>query len=144
MNKKQLAPLRLSTPLVYNPYWYLKLKWFQEPPAEEPVNSIAISIETTDHDSDSMSDFDEDNLKIEESSDWTRNEDRLILQVLQEHLTREERKGSFENNKSIIELLEEKNVYVMLYDSLTDRSVNQIKERVLYLLTMLVISERDT
>ncbi|CAB3242338.1 unnamed protein product [Arctia plantaginis] len=80
--------------------------------------------------------FDEDSVKPE-AIEWKREEDKLILEVLKEHVTPEERK-----DKTIIEMLNEKHIIDMIADSLTDKSKTEVTSRVLYLLEMLVLSEK--
>lgn len=77
----------------------------------------------------------EDSIK-KEALEWKREEDKLILEVLKQQLTPEERKG-----KPIAKLLEEMNVYEVLADSLQHKSMVDVKERVAYLLSLLVLSE---
>lgn len=72
-----------------------------------------------------------------ESHEWKRDEDKLILEVLKEHLTPEERK-----DKTILEMIDEKDIINMIADSLTYKSKTEVTNRVMYLLQMLVLSEK--
>ncbi|KPJ03247.1 hypothetical protein RR46_06403 [Papilio xuthus] len=72
----------------------------------------------------------------QEAPEWQRSEDRLILEVLKQSFTREERK-----NKTILDIVEEMNVLQIITDSLPHKSVKDVTDRVMYLLDMLVISE---
>ncbi|GBP70108.1 hypothetical protein EVAR_50930_1 [Eumeta japonica] len=67
-----------------------------------------------------------------EIADWTRDEDKVVLEILKDTLTPTEMK-----DKTILEILEEKNVFVMLANSLEHKSAFDIRDRVLYLLDVL-------
>ncbi|XP_045537578.1 uncharacterized protein LOC106715753 [Papilio machaon] len=71
-----------------------------------------------------------------EAPEWQRSEDRLILEVLKQSFTREERK-----NKTILDIVEEMDVLQIITDSLPHKSVKDVTDRVMYLLDLLVISE---
>ncbi|CAK1584759.1 unnamed protein product [Parnassius mnemosyne] len=79
---------------------------------------------------------DDDGTVKTESPEWQRSEDKLILELLKNSLTREERK-----NKTIKDILEEKEVLQMITESLSHKSAKDVTERVIYLLELLVISE---
>lgn len=79
----------------------------------------------------------EEDIKCE-PAEWKRDEDKLILEMLKESLTPEER-----NNKTIIEILEEKNLLQEISDCLIDKTIDEIHERILYLLEILVLSEKS-
>ncbi|KAM3956705.1 uncharacterized protein ACR2FA_009358 [Aphomia sociella] len=79
----------------------------------------------------------EDEMIKSETTDWKREEDKLILEVLKDNLTPEERK-----DKTIMEIAEQKSILEMLSQSLTHKSFSEIRERVVYLLKMLIISEK--
>lgn len=71
-----------------------------------------------------------------EVAEWKRDEDKLILEVLLHHITPEVRK-----EKTILEILDEKSVYEILGESLPHKSVSDIRDRVMYLLEILLLSE---
>uniref|UniRef100_A0A2A4JGX9 Uncharacterized protein n=1 Tax=Heliothis virescens TaxID=7102 RepID=A0A2A4JGX9_HELVI len=75
--------------------------------------------------------FEDDIVKIE-TPEWRRDEDKVILEVLKEQLTPEERQ-----NKTILETIYDKNIVGMIVDSLTDKSKQDIETRVMYLLQIL-------
>ena len=77
----------------------------------------------------------EDELKYE-PPEWRRDEDKLILEVLKQCLTPEEIK-----DKTIIEIIEEKNVINIIAESLTHKSMSDVRERILYLLRILIDNE---
>lgn len=90
---------------------------------------------------------DESNIKVElvltdeesvksEGPEWQRSEDKLILEILKNSLTREERQ-----HKTILDILEEKDVMQMITDSLSHKSTKDVADRVIYLLELLVLSE---
>ncbi|XP_047031088.1 uncharacterized protein LOC124638233 isoform X1 [Helicoverpa zea] len=72
--------------------------------------------------------FEDEIVKIE-TPEWKRDEDKLILEVLKEHLSPEERQ-----DKTILETIYDKNIVGMIADSLTDKSKEDIETRVMYLL----------
>ncbi|CAG5029818.1 unnamed protein product [Parnassius apollo] len=78
---------------------------------------------------------DEGTVKIE-NPEWQRCEDKLILEIVKNSLTREERK-----NKTVKDILEEKEVLKTITESLSHKSAKEVTERVMYLLELLVISE---
>lgn len=69
-----------------------------------------------------------------EAPEWKRDEDKLILQMLLQYLSPNERK-----EKTILEILDEKNVYQMLAETLTHKTKTEIKDRVVYLFDILVM-----
>lgn len=71
-----------------------------------------------------------------EQPEWKREEDKLILEVLKANLTPEERK-----DKTILEILDEKQVVEVLSESLPNKSRNIVQERVAYLLNVLLLGE---
>ncbi|CAH0401411.1 unnamed protein product [Chilo suppressalis] len=71
-----------------------------------------------------------------EPAEWKRDEDKLILEMLKEHLTPEERK-----DKTILEIIEEKQIVQILMQSLTEKSFNDIKERMIVILNLLVLGK---
>lgn len=92
-------------------------------------------IEVQDHTEDlSTMAMSEEILVKTEVPEWKRDEDKLILQILLQYLSPSERKG-----KSILEILDEKNVYQMLSESVTHKTRSEIKDRVMYLLDILVM-----
>ncbi|XP_075981304.1 uncharacterized protein LOC142979948 [Anticarsia gemmatalis] len=100
-------------------------------------NKVSTRHDSRDSSNHSMTIVFEDDPIKPETAEWKRDEDKLILEVLKEHLTPEERK-----DKTILELIEEKNIIDMIADSLIDKSKDDVKGRVLYLLQMLVLSEK--
>ncbi|XP_068620205.1 uncharacterized protein [Battus philenor] len=71
-----------------------------------------------------------------EGCEWQRSEDKLILEILKQTFTREERK-----NKSLLDILEEKFFLEGITEKLSHKSVEDITDRVMYLLELLVLSE---
>lgn len=71
-----------------------------------------------------------------EQPEWKREEDKLILEVLKANLTPEERK-----DKTILEILDEKQVVEVLSESLPNKSRHIVQERVAYLLNVLLLGE---
>lgn len=69
-----------------------------------------------------------------EAPEWKRDEDKLILQILLQYLSPNERK-----EKTILEILDEKNVYQTLAERLTHKTQTEIKDRVIYLFDILVM-----
>lgn len=98
------------------------------------VQIIVSKTEIEDHSESSDSSmrivFDDEIVKSE-SPEWKRDEDKLILEVLKEQLTPEERE-----DKTILEIIEEKNIILMISEALTDKSESDIKTRLLYLLQL--------
>ncbi|XP_026763366.2 uncharacterized protein LOC113521902 isoform X2 [Galleria mellonella] len=78
----------------------------------------------------------EDEIVKSEAPEWKRDEDKLILEILKENLTPEERK-----DKTITEIADEKSVLDTLSQCLSHKSIDDIRERVMYLLKLLIISE---
>ncbi|KAF9794850.1 hypothetical protein SFRURICE_015129 [Spodoptera frugiperda] len=72
----------------------------------------------------------DDGVKIERP-EWKRDEDKLILEVLKEHLSPEERQ-----DKTILEIFDEKNIVNMIAESLMDKTKDDITTRMLYLLQL--------
>lgn len=101
--------------------------------------SEVIITENTESDSSDMSTLlmSEDELK-QETPEWRRDEDKLILEVLKQCLTPEEIK-----DKTILEIIEEKNVINMISESLTHKSMFDVRERILYLLRILIDNEHN-
>ncbi|XP_032519808.2 uncharacterized protein LOC116771915 isoform X1 [Danaus plexippus] len=66
-----------------------------------------------------------------EPCEWKRDEDKLILEVLKEFLTPEQIK-----DKTIIEIIEERHLLTQIAENL-DKSLEDVRERVLYLLQVL-------
>lgn len=71
-----------------------------------------------------------------ESPEWQRDEDKIILEVLKFNLTPEERK-----DKTIMEILKEKQVIEMLSISLKNKPKEAVEERISYLLNMVLVGE---
>ncbi|XP_028158377.1 uncharacterized protein LOC114351384 [Ostrinia furnacalis] len=112
-----------------------------EPPSEPDfLPQITCKSEPEDSDASERSMiimFEDETIKSE-IPEWTRDEDKLILEMLKINLTKEERKDT---NKTILETLDEKNVLEVLTESLTNKSYQDVKERMMYLLKLLVLSE---
>lgn len=68
--------------------------------------------------------------------EWKRDEDKIILEVIKHFIVSQN--GS---DKSILEIMEEKDVYRTLADVLTDKTLEDIKSRVLYLLEMVLLNQ---
>ncbi|XP_052743891.1 uncharacterized protein LOC112052880 [Bicyclus anynana] len=73
-----------------------------------------------------------------EPVDWTRDEDKLILEMLKQFLTPQER-----SDKTIVEIIKEKDLLNIITKKLTDKSLNDVTERVLYLLQILILSDYE-
>ncbi|CAH2042597.1 unnamed protein product, partial [Iphiclides podalirius] len=117
----------------------------KSPKVEVPEEEIDEMTEGHLQESESNKKFsNEDNIKVEsddesvksETSEWLRSEDKLILEILKNRLTREERQ-----NKTILDIFEEKEVMQMITDSLSHKSNKDVTDRVMYLLELLVLSE---
>ncbi|XP_060805440.1 uncharacterized protein LOC106137275 isoform X2 [Amyelois transitella] len=70
-----------------------------------------------------------------ETAEWQRDEDKVILQVIRDNIVM----GNF-GDKTIVELLEEKQMIHLLSESLTHKSPNEIRNRIIYLIKMLAIN----
>lgn len=77
----------------------------------------------------------EDECVKQESPEWHRDEDKLILEVLKHYLTSAKVK-----DKTLLEIIEEKNVIGMIADSL-HKSMQDVRGRILYLLQILIENE---
>ncbi|KAL0820218.1 hypothetical protein ABMA28_006140 [Loxostege sticticalis] len=112
-----------------------------EPPSEtDPLPQI-MQCKTEPEDSDtemSMMIMSEDESIKSEPPEWKRDEDKLILEVLKMNLSPEERKDT---NKSILEILEEKHVLEVMTESLVNKSIHDVKDRMMYLLNLLLLRE---
>lgn len=86
----------------------------------------------------SMMIMSEDESIKSEPPEWKRDEDKLILEVLKMNLSPEERKDT---NKSILEILEEKHVLEVMTESLVNKSIHDVKDRMMYLLNLLLLRE---
>lgn len=64
--------------------------------------------------------------------EWKRDEDKLILEVLQKHLSPEERL-----DKSIIEIIEDKKIPQIITEVLAVKSLHDVTDRIDYLLNIL-------
>ncbi|XP_038211275.1 uncharacterized protein LOC119831814 [Zerene cesonia] len=78
----------------------------------------------------------DDDMCKEEPSEWKRNEDKIILEVLKQHLSPQERK-----DKTIFEIIEEKSIPQMISDSLSHKSLGDVRDRIFYLLQILLMNE---
>ncbi|CAK1553016.1 unnamed protein product [Leptosia nina] len=110
---------------------------------EEKVNASITNIVITEElqTKNEIEDMDQDLLdssaeEYECEVEWKREEDKIILEILQQHLTPQERKG-----KSVIDFIEEKNIPQTIADFLEDRSLHDVRDRVYYLLRILVLNE---
>ncbi|CAH0696008.1 unnamed protein product [Spodoptera exigua] len=86
------------------------------------VNKTEVQ-EFNDSSNSSRLTYDEGAVKIE-GPEWKRDEDKLILEILKEHLSPEERQ-----DKTILELFHEKNIVSIIAESLTDKSTDDITTR---------------
>ncbi|KAJ0173997.1 hypothetical protein K1T71_010143 [Dendrolimus kikuchii] len=68
-----------------------------------------------------------------EPAEWKRDEDKLILEVLNQFLAPKERK-----DKTILEVISENNIFELLSETLLHKSKEDVKDRVLYLLNILI------
>ncbi|KAJ8717385.1 hypothetical protein PYW08_005784 [Mythimna loreyi] len=98
-------------------------------PALHTVVTVSKTEDTSECSNSSMQIMFEDEIVKTEHPEWRRNEDKLILEILKEQLTPEERQ-----DKTILDLVEEKNIIDLIADSLTDKSKEDIRTRILYLL----------
>lgn len=73
-----------------------------------------------------------------EPVEWTRDEDKLILQVLKQYLTPQER-----SDKTILEIIKDKNLSKIIMSGLPHKPPEDVSERVLYLLQILILSDYD-
>ncbi|XP_053615021.1 uncharacterized protein LOC128677880 isoform X2 [Plodia interpunctella] len=80
-------------------------------------------------------DTDEETIKSE-TTEWLREEDKLILQVIKDNITKEQR-----GDKPILEFIEDNKVIHLLSESLTHKSETEIKDRIIYLLQILLLSD---
>ncbi|XP_061720572.1 uncharacterized protein LOC133527539 isoform X2 [Cydia pomonella] len=78
---------------------------------------------------------DEHSIK-KEAPEWKRDEDKTLLEVLKQSLTPEEMK-----DKTILEIIEQKKVLQLASESLPEKSLDDVRERILYLLEFLVLNE---
>ncbi|XP_063540390.1 uncharacterized protein LOC134749401 [Cydia strobilella] len=72
-----------------------------------------------------------------EAPEWKRDEDKTLLEVLKQSLTPEEMK-----DKTILEIIEQKKVLQLASGSLPNKSLDDVRERILYLLEFLVLNEQ--
>lgn len=97
--------------------------------------TIDETVDRSDLSDDSMSKLimsEDESFKVE-VPDWNREEDKLILEVLKNSISPEEM-----NNKTLIDVIENKNIVNMIADSLSHKSIDEVRERMLYLLEILV------
>lgn len=73
-----------------------------------------------------------------EPGEWKREEDKLILEVLNQFLAPNERK-----DKTILEVISENNLFELLSETLLHKSKEDVQERVLYLLNILINEDVD-
>ncbi|KAJ8718035.1 hypothetical protein PYW07_005965 [Mythimna separata] len=97
-------------------------------PALHTVVTVSKTEDISECSNSSMQIMFEDEVKTEQP-EWRRNEDKLILEILKEQLTPEERR-----DKTILDLVDDKNIIDLIADSLTDKSKEDIRTRILYLL----------
>lgn len=105
------------------------------PTSESVALHTVVTVSKTEDSSEcsnsSMQIMFEDEIVKTEHPEWRRNEDKLILEMLKEQLTPEERQ-----DKTILEIVDDKNIIGMISDSLTDKSKEEIRTRILYLLQL--------
>ncbi|XP_046970409.1 uncharacterized protein LOC124537579 [Vanessa cardui] len=106
---------------------------YEKPEASEMTVDEMEHRKSESSDNMSMLIMSEDECIKTEVPEWKRDEDKLILEVLKQCISPNEIK-----DKTIIELIEDKNVVNMIADSLCHKSYEDIKERILYLLEILV------
>ncbi|XP_072942462.1 uncharacterized protein [Epargyreus clarus] len=103
---------------------------------EIDLGILNISIQEPESSSDSNMSMlimsEEESIKTE-PPEWKREEDKLILEVIKQHVAPAERK-----EKTVHEIVEETPVVDVIRESLTHKSVDDVKERILYLLQLLV------
>ncbi|XP_063366858.1 uncharacterized protein LOC134655338 [Cydia amplana] len=115
---------------------------------EEPVSGIIIDTpnltvakaEVQDYSESEMSMMimSEDEYSVKtEAPEWKRDEDKTLLEVLKQSLTPEEMK-----DKTILEIIEQKKVLDLASESLPGKSLDDVRERILYLLEFLVLNEQ--
>ncbi|XP_037294974.1 uncharacterized protein LOC115448860 isoform X2 [Manduca sexta] len=112
----------------------------QEPVSEEEstnVISTALNEESLD---DSRETPDNTMVIVEDDTqtdnqEWSREDDKLLLEIIKKYLATEESK-----NKSIFKTLQENKVYELIAERLTEKSMDNIVQRVIYLLEVLVVN----
>lgn len=107
---------------------------------ELTVTETSVQGEVQGHDDTQMSMLvmSEDELIKSEPVEWTRDEDKLILQVLKQYLTPQER-----SDKTILEIIKDKNLSKIIMSGLPHKPPEDVSERVLYLLQILILSDYD-
>ncbi|XP_045501667.1 uncharacterized protein LOC123698896 isoform X1 [Colias croceus] len=106
---------------------------------KEQMELTTIKSEVDDDEQDEQSRLyfvPDDDLCKEEPIEWKRDEDKIILEVLKQHLSPEERK-----DKTIFEIIEEKAIPQMISESLSHKSLNDVRDRIFYLLQILLMNE---
>ncbi|XP_026495449.2 uncharacterized protein LOC113400185 isoform X1 [Vanessa tameamea] len=106
---------------------------YEKPEASEMTVDEMEHRKSESSDNMSMLIMSEDECIKTEIPEWKRDEDKLILEVLKQCISPNEIK-----NKTIIEIIEDKNVVNMISDSLCHKSYEDVKGRILYLLEILV------
>ncbi|CAH2089777.1 unnamed protein product [Euphydryas editha] len=112
---------------------------FNTPIKYEQPDELEMTIDESIHSSRESSDdnmsmiimSDDESYKVE-LPDWKREEDKLILEVLKQSISPEEMK-----DQTLIEIIENKNIVNMLADSLSHKSLDDVRGRMLYLLEIL-------
>ncbi|XP_063626471.1 uncharacterized protein LOC134798068 [Cydia splendana] len=115
----------------------------EEPVSENITDTPNLTINKTEvrnySDSEmSMMIMSEDEHSVKtEAPEWKRDEDKTLLEVLKQSLTPEEMK-----DKTILEIIEQKKVVQLASESLPEKSLDDVRERMLYLLEFLVLNEQ--
>ncbi|XP_063386209.1 uncharacterized protein LOC134672239 [Cydia fagiglandana] len=115
----------------------------EEPVSENMIDTPNLTINKTEvrnySDSEmSMMIMSEDEHTVKtEAPEWKRDEDKTLLEVLKQSLTPEEMK-----DKTILEIIEQKKVVQLASESLPEKSLDDVRERMLYLLEFLVLNEQ--
>ena len=110
---------------------------FQEiidyPTATSETVSLVITVSKTEVQDDcsnsSMQISFDDEMVKSENPEWRREEDKLLLEILKEQLTPEERQ-----DKTILEIVDDKDIVNMIAESLAYKTKEEIRSRILYLL----------
>nr|XP_034835640.1 uncharacterized protein LOC117992092 isoform X1 [Maniola hyperantus] len=107
----------------------------------EPIETCELIVtktevqDTSDTDMSMLIMSEDESIKTE-PIEWTREEDKLILELLKQYLTPAER-----NDKTIIEIMKEKDLLNIIINRLSPKSPEDVSERVLYLLQILILSD---
>lgn len=112
--------------------------YLQEEQSDEKICNIKIEEEfipkNEKEENEQVDPLDDSNQETVKDVEWRREEDKIILEVLQKQLSPEERM-----EKSIVEIVEEKNIPQNIAKVLTEKSLYDVRERIYYLLQILVL-----